>query len=133
MSATRQEIFASQAVTTSGNTTPVDAATLTMLMIGVDITAGSGTVVLDVFLEVSDDGGTTWYECPADQVLLSSGLAGENTVVTDHRSIVDNKTTTAAAKYLAVYKHLPGDVFRVRWILTGTTPSVTMSISFVGK
>lgn len=133
MSFKKFELAPSQARTASGATDWFVAETITMAMVGIDITAASGTIAFDLWLEGTDDDGTTSYELVADQVLQTNGAAASATVNTNVRDIVDNKTTTAAAKFSAIYKHLPTGKVRLAWLLTGTTPSVTFSGSLHGK
>ena len=126
----RTELLPSAAQTASAASSGQQLSTIQQAIVGVDITAGSGTITdFDLWLECSDDGGTTWYRLVADHVVIDSTGADSQ----DQVNIVDNKTTTAAERYLAVYQVLPSDYVRVRWTLTGTTPSLTFSVSLVGK
>lgn len=131
----RIELVASQTFTTSGNSDAVSVPTAVMAMLGVDITAVVATITdFDVWLEGSDDGGTTWYELPCDLVLKSSGTGTANSVGATQRNVVDSYTTASAAKFVGIYKALPADMVRLRWILTGTgSPSETFSASLVVK
>jgi len=131
---TNQKLF-DGTITANGNSGGwIDLPTTTMLAVLVNILAGSGTITgLDMWLEASPDGIAGPFEVPADQVLLSSGVAGANTVQANVRDIVDAKTTTAAAKALGVYKHLPAGKYRVAWTLAGTTPSFPIQIFIQGK
>ncbi|HOC18440.1 MAG TPA: hypothetical protein PKK95_09240 [Vicinamibacterales bacterium] len=132
--ATRFALLASQAQTASANSSAVQVATITQAVVGIDITAGSGTVSdFDLWLEVSDDGGTSWYPLAPDVVIVDSTRAATWNVDADHAYIVDSKASTTAEKYLAVFKQVPADYVRLRWTLTGTTPSLTFSADMVGK
>lgn len=105
-----------------------------MAAIGVDVTAVEGTSPqLDLWLEGSTDGGTTWFELVADQVLKSSGVAAGNSPATNVRDIVDAKTTTTPEKFLGLFKHLACDVVRVHWAISGTSPGFTFAVDLVGK
>lgn len=133
--ATRTEIIASAAFTTSGNSAAISTATATQLMVGVDVTAQSGTTpVLDLWLQVSDDGGTTWYDMPADLTLKTANTAGTGTLSSSPgaRDIVDN-LSAATGQFLGIYKHIATDRVRLKWIISGTTPSFTFSASMVAK
>jgi hypothetical protein len=105
--------------------------TATMLMVGVDITVGVSVTRFDAWLEGSDDGGTTAYEIPADLTLVSDASAAGQTPAANARNIINNHTGTGAKKAIGIYKHLPTDRVRLRWILNGT--SVTFSSSAVVK
>jgi hypothetical protein len=129
----RTELIASTAIVANGNTNAFALDTDSTLAIGVDITAGSGTVAFDLWLQVSDDGGTTWYDMPADLVLKSANSASAGTVAANSRDIVDGKTTTTAEQFIGIYKSLASDRFRLKWILTGSSPSLTLSASAMSK
>lgn len=133
MSATRTEILPSAAFTASGASSWFSIATARDVIVGVDITAGSGTPTLDLWLQASDDGGTTAYDYPVDISLKSSATATENTASTTTRSIVDNYSGTAASQYIGIYKNIATDRVRLKWIISGGTPSVTLSASMVAK
>lgn len=132
MAIKRIELRASGAVTSDGQGSSKKIDTISMGMVEVDISAASGTIVLDIYLEGSSD-GNNWYELPADQVLKKSGVAAAVSVTTNVRDIVDNKTTTAAEKFVAIYGRLPAGYVRISHTLSGSTPSVTYSSAIVGK
>ena len=132
--AKRIELLASTALNSNGNSSSFTLSTVRELMVGVDVTAGSGTSpTLDLWLQGSDDGGTTWYDLVADQVLPTADAAASGTVTTSARDIVDNKTTTTAESFVAVYKSIPTDRIRLKWKIGGTSPEFTLSVSAVGK
>ena len=133
MSATRTEMVASAAFTASGVSAKFSVPTAGDLIVGVDVTAAAGTPVLDLWLQASDDGGTTWYDMPFDLALKTSATATENTTRTNDRSIIDNKTSTTAEQFMATYKRIATDTVRLKWIISGTTPSFTFSASMVAK
>lgn len=133
--ATRTEMVASAAFTASGNSAKFQMSTANQLILGVDVTAFSGTTpTLTVWLQVSDDGGTTWYDMPADFTLISATTAATGTMsATAKRNVVDTLVISVAADYLGVYKHLASDAIRLKWVISGTTPSITFSASVVTK
>lgn len=131
MSATRTELVASGAQTASGTSAKFQVPSAGDLFVGVDVTTGSSITTFDAWLQASDDGGTTWYDYPADLVLKSTTSGTGNTVTANARDIVDNKTTTTAEQFCGVYKRIAADYVRLRWALTGT--SVTFSASMVAK
>ena len=132
MSLDRLELVSTGAVTGSGQTGYFPVPTLTMAHLEVGITAASGTIALSVWLEVSSD-KVNWYEMPLDFALKSTGDAAGGSVRAACRNVVDAKTTTTAETFLAVIKHLPAGYVRLRWTLTGTTPSVTFGAVLCGK
>lgn len=101
----------------------------TSLAVMVDVTAASGTIVFDAWLQgTNDSADANGYDVPADVVFIDTGGgAGAGTVTTNAKDIVDNKTTTAAARFTARYGVFPYKYCRLRWTLTGSTPSVTFS------
>lgn len=134
--ATRTEMVASAAFTASGNSAAFSMSTATSIVVGIDVTAASGTTpVLDLWLQASDDGGTTWYDMPADWALKTATTAAAGTLTPSSgagvRDIVDGNATTGA--FLGVYKHLATDKIRLKWVISGTTPSFTFSASVVAK
>lgn len=128
MSKTRIELSASGAKTASGNTDSFKVSTITMAMVGVDITAVSSVSDFTAFLQGSDDGGTTWYDLPADLIEEHDGGQSAGTIGSNDRDICDG--ITATGKHVAIYKHLPCDYVRLAWYLSGT--SITFSASLVG-
>ena len=106
----------------------IQAATVTMLQVAVDITSLQGTISdFDVWLEGSVDGGATYRPLVADR--------GEDagTAFSDRINIVNN-FTTGTRKSSAVYKHLACDKIRVAWLLAGSsTPGVTFGVKAGGK
>ncbi len=130
MSATRQEMVASAAQTASGVSSGFSIPTAAQLMIGIDTTTGSSVTDFDLWLQASDDNGTTWYDYPADYVLKSSST-GANTPTAATLLIVASKNSTTAEQFVGVYKHIASDRIRLKWTFTGT--SITFSASYVAK
>jgi len=134
--ATRTELVTSAAFTASGNSAKFAVATATQLVVGVDITAASGTTpLLDLWLQVSDDGGTTWYDMPADWALKGNNAAGQGSLTPSSGSGIRDivEAANATSTWLGVYKQVASDWVRVKWIISGTTPSFTFSVSMVAK
>ncbi|MEN6526374.1 MAG: hypothetical protein ABFD65_07800 [Candidatus Polarisedimenticolia bacterium] len=122
---------ASTVLTSSGAGTwqPVPAAS--MIAVGVDITAASGTLTLDLWLQgTNDPTDATGFDVPADQVVKSapgSGTAG--TVAINTRDVVDAKTTTTAERFYGLYRHFPFNYVREAHTLAGTNPSDTLGVT----
>ena len=135
MAADRIEILESGEQNASGNSGAVNLKTATMAMLTVNVSSVSGTSPqLDVWLQGSDDGGTTWYDLVADQALQTkSDDAAGGTVRTNVRDVVDAKTSTDAERFMAIYKHLPTDKVRLRWKISGTSPAFTFGARLVVK
>lgn len=106
-----REVVASAARTTTGTSNAIAAASLgnepgTRLNLVVNVTAVSGTPTLDLTVEWSHDGGTTWATAdPAD-------------------AFTQITTAVAKAKQFAIKT----PTYRLRWTIGGGTPSLTFSI-----
>lgn len=107
-----REVVASAARTVTGTSAAISAAALgneagAKLNLVVNVTAVSGTTpTLDVTVEWSHDGGTTWATAdPADSF---------------------TQVTTAVAKVKQFTVKTP--TYRLRWTIAGTTPSFTFTV-----
>lgn len=128
MAATRQQIT-SGAQSASGNSASFAVKTISMAAVVVDVTAISGT--LDVWLQGSADGGTTWADITADQQLKTNSGASNVSANTNYRNIVVGETTVS--RFWMLYKHLPLQYIRLKWILAGTSASATFTAYYEGK
>lgn len=98
----------------------------------VNLTAISGaTATIDAYLQASDDGGTTWYDVPCDLKIKTVASATEDTASANKRDVLDG--VTATGKFFARYAYLNSDAYRLAWIISGTTPSVTFSAVLLAK
>ena len=130
--ASRFEMLPSAGYTT-GASASFSLNSATNLMIGVDVTACAGTPgALDLWLQASDDGGTTWFDYPVDIAMKTSSTATENATTTSVRSIIDNKASTTAEQFVGIYKGIATDKLRLRWVIS-TFTSCTFSASAVAK
>lgn len=104
-----REVVASAARTATGTSAAVDTrSAAARLNILVDVTAASGTTpTLDVTVEWSFDGGTTW-------------------AVSDP---ADSFTQLTAAAVRAKQFNIKAPTYRLRWTIAGATPSFTFSVS----
>lgn len=119
MASQRITIQSSAAQTASGNSSYFLVSTATQAVCYVDITAASAVSDFDLYLQGSNDDGTTWFDVPCDHVLDDAGGA-----VATQRNIVNNETGTG--KWTGVFKVFPYKHVRAKWALTGT--SVTFSV-----
>ena len=101
-------VVASAARTTTGTSSALDAPEGADLVLSASVTAASGTTpTLDLSVEWSSDGGTTWYTAdPADTI---------------------TQFTAAAARVKRFTAK--GTEYRVRWTIGGTTPSFTFAVT----
>lgn len=104
-------IVASAARTASGNGDAV-ATNANQINLLVNVTAVAGTTpTLDLKLQYSHDGGTSWADAEA----------------------ADTFTQITAAKVVAKRFDVKGPHYRVVWTIGGTTPSFTFTISEASK
>ena len=135
--ATRFEMVTSGAVASS-NSSAFQLTTSTNLFVGVDVTSCAGTPgTFDIWLQASDDGGTTWYDYPADYSQVGTGASSNRTsgaLGAPIRNITGTAghAVTTANKYGAVYKNIAADRVRLIW-LVATFTSCTFSASAVAK
>jgi len=129
MSATRLELLASGAQTATAQGSGITVANLAELAVMADVTAASGT--LTVYLQSSNDGGTTWFDVMAESACVLTTGVGPGTTGTDVRNIFAG-SVTAAAKGYAKYKTF-GDYVRAAWIISGSGATFTFSVKAVGK
>lgn len=129
MSVDSFEIQASATQTGSANsgTFPVPAGS--MLDVEVNWTAATALTALSIWLETSTDGGVTFFEMPFDlctkSTRFATAAAAEIATRANGSNIINNEVAFTAARYTAIYKHLPAALMRLRWFLTGT--NVTFS------
>ena len=108
---TRQTLLASAARTASVNGAVVVTSDVNNAFVTLNVTAVSGTVpTLDVKIQGSDDGGTTWFDIP-------------------------NATFTqkVAAGSQAIQINTFSDAIRAVATIAGTTPSFTFAVKAVLK
>lgn len=103
-----REVVASAARTTTGTSAAINLASFaSRLNLFANVTAASGTTpTLDLTVEWSHDGGTTWFTGdPADAF---------------------TQITAAAARVKQMTLKAP--TYRMRWTIAGTTPSFTFAV-----
>lgn len=99
---------ASAARTATGTSGALDAPEGFDLCLSVAVTAVSGTTpTLDLTVEWSSDGGTTWYVADTSDAFTQF---------------------TAAANRVKRFT-VKGSEYRLRWTIGGTTPSFTFSVT----
>lgn len=134
MTSTPITLLEAGAQTGSANGATMDVPGAEELIVFLHRTTASGTITaFSVWLESSDDGGTTWYELCSDSLVTTSAAAADVTATKDKRNYVTETTLTSTdLKTAARYTNF-GSKVRVRWILTGTTPSETFGVKGVMK
>ena len=101
-------VVASAARTTTGTSATIDAPEGLDLVLSANVTAASGTTpTLDLSVEWSSDGGTTWYVADPADTITQFTAAG------------------ARVKRFTV----KGSEYRIRWTIGGTTPSFTFAVT----
>lgn len=109
--AVRATIQASTTATTSGQSASSSVGGYKEALVTLDVTAASGTSpTLNVVIQASDDGGTTWFDLPG-------GTFSQKTAVSNQ------------AIQIATF----GDTIRAKWTIVGVSPSFTFAIKAVQK
>lgn len=138
----RVELSASATVTAAAQGSAKKVPTVSMAMVGVDVTAESATAGTDlaVWLQGSDDGGVTWYDIPAALRGFTTLNSAEQTYDADKRNITDGAagaglvdSTEVPVRCVGIYTHLPTDTVRIAWGFVGAGPDFTFSSALVGK
>ena len=102
----------SAAQTSSGIGSAVEVGEYIQLLVTLNITAMSGTSPsVEVYLETSDDDGTTWYTLPNGNFTSATSVGQQVMQIT--------------APF--------GNYLRAVYTLGGTTPSVTFAVKAVAK
>jgi hypothetical protein len=132
--ATRFDIQASAAQTATANGGGIAVGGIKELAVFFACTASSGTgETLDVSLQSSSDGGTTWYDMAYDYAVTTDGDGTETAPTEIDRDFVNLGADVACTNNaLAVYRVF-GDYVRAHWFIAGTTPSYTFSLKGIGK
>jgi hypothetical protein len=128
----RLQFLSAVTVSGSGQTPAFNISDVKQGAITLNITAVAGTTpVMTVWLQESDDGGTTWYDTYADVVQKNSTTGVEDAAATNKRNICSS--ATVAAQYRAAYSNLNSDYYRLKYELTGTGPQFTVNVSMNAK
>jgi hypothetical protein len=128
----RLQFLSAVTVTGSGQTPAFNLTEVKQGAISLNITAASGTTPkLTVWLQESDDGGTSWYDVTADVVQKSVATAAEDAALASKRNICTE--ADAAATYRAHYSNLNSDYYRLKYVLSGTSPQFTVSVALNAK
>ena len=122
----KQVIATTGARTASGTSANFDLHGVRALIIICHITAVSGTTPTITFLfDISDDGGTTWYQ--------AAGGSSQNTVSDAAILAGLGVVNPPASGFIttSAYSGPMGDTGRLRWGITGTTPSFTFRATLI--
>lgn len=106
---------ASGAQTASGNSAALDASGVTAVEVDVNITAVSGTTPSATFVVERQGADGVWYVVATSPAITAAGT-----------------WTTSIGPGCSVAHELT-DSIRLRWTITGTTPSFTFSASITGR
>lgn len=140
MGKTRFDILASGAQTATAQGGAIPVAGIKAMAVSVDVTSASGT--LTVYLQTSNDGGTTWFDLPYETCAVLAATAAEGThsspaIATGSgvnqpgaRNIIN--VMTATAKALAKYSAF-GDLIRPAWVISGGSATFTFSVKAIGE
>lgn len=126
-----QEVVASAARTTTGNSTAFDVSQADCLRLFLNITAVSGTTPT-LILEAQDTpDGTNWFNVAAFTTVPS----GTNPPVGAIAKVVGPANITATGLWSLIIPTdvVFGDNMRLRWTIAGTTPSFTFSVQMLAE
>lgn len=129
------QIVASSVQTATGNGAPIPVSGIHELLVMVQCTANSGTPTLDLWLQSSSDGGTTWYDLVADWTLQTTNPlnATAKTATATKRDIIDGYSAACGTdSYWAARYTVFGQYVRAAWVMSGAT-SYTFSVTGVPK
>src|SRR5258706_5836752 len=90
-------LIASAAQTATAQGGSVSVAGIKELIVFATCTASSSPTALDLYLQSSSDGGTTWYDLTADVVQQTNTAAAETAAVATKRDVLANVTSCASA------------------------------------
>ncbi len=132
MSSRRIEMSALSVKTATGQGGEQAVANVNELLLFVDVTNITGTSpVLDVYVQSTMDGGTTWFDvAPVLTIDTSTNRTG-GAVDADNRNVVTN-LTAGTLRAAARYKEF-GDLIRAAWVIGGTEVQATFVVKAVVK
>lgn len=125
------DLIASATQTATAQGGQVSVTGIKELIVFANCTASSSPTQLDLYLQTSSDGGTTWYDLTADVVQQTNAAAAETAATTNKRDVFE-AVTTCASPVRAIGKYTVfGGLVRVAWVITGT--SFTFGVKAIGK
>lgn len=132
MSSRRIELSALSVKSADGQGGAQAVANIREMIVFVNFTAETSITRLDVYLQSSSDGGTTWFDI-ANRVNLTTLATGAHaTASTSDRNIPNGGMSAAPEKAVGHYAEMPfGDLIRAAWIINGT--DATFSVKAVVK
>lgn len=114
----------SGAQTVSGNTGAINVGSFAELLLVFNITAVSGTTPsMTLGVDFSPDGGTTWVTGPSLAAQTAAAIV----------AMALGRGVSGSAGSVTSFAMPFGDTIRIRWTITGTTPSFTFAALAVGK
>jgi hypothetical protein len=130
---TRFEIQSSAVQGSTGNGGGISVSGIREMIVFFDCTASSGTgEVLDLYLQSSSDGGTTWFDLSFELATQVDTDGTETASLTNARDFVNMAADEACEDGIAKYV-IFGDLVRARWVIGGSSPSYTFSVKAIGK
>lgn len=122
---------ATTAATGSSGTVVLPFSDFNSLVFKVLCSAASATASLDLWIQTTDNGGTTWYDCLKFPTITASSAnpywgkseLGGNSMI----GLVGASTVTTTAGATGV--PLLSNTLRAYWNLAGTTPSASFTVT----
>jgi hypothetical protein len=138
VSSDRFELLGSgpQTATAQGAAIPVRNVRTMIVFVECTAHSGSATPTIDLYLQSSSDGGSTWYDLTAitRQETTNPPAATEVAATQRKRNLLEGETdcTTNDVRVAGMYE-IFGDSVRAAWVISGTTPSFTVEVSAIAK
>jgi len=128
----RLQFLSSVTLSSSGQTPAFSVGDVKQGAVTLTITSATGTTpTLTMFLQESDDGGTTWYDVAAARTQKTTASGTEESATLDDRNIC---TDAAVAGYFrAHYDSLDSDYYRLKYVIGGTGPQFVVTASLNAK
>lgn len=127
-------LLASGALTATGNTSNITLPLCDSYTIILDVTAASGTSpTLDVALQVTVDGGTTWYSVMRFAQLTSTGTQRITFQPIQGRGEASSQATIADTGGAATANQPLSQLTRFKYTIAGTSPSFTTAIYLIAQ
>lgn len=129
-------VLASSTQTATANSANIDArwSQLPDIRLILDCTAASGTSpTLDVALQITPDGGTTFFSIQRFAQVTAVATRQLEFSTTRHAGQAASEAAVADTGGALAVNGILSKIVRFRWTITATTPSFTFVIYLVGR
>jgi len=126
-------LLSSGTVSATGQGGVIAVGGLKELVVYVSCTNSTGTGVLDVWLQSSND-GVTWYDLPYPLGVKTNTSATETAPTINKRNVLAGQAACSTAAYSEARYTIFGLYVRVSYVVTvTTTPTYTFAVNAIGK